>query len=288
MSIFAFKLEWLYQLECLHQLGSVNQAAEHCQLTAPALRHNLRQLENYCGETLLISDKRGLQLNPHGLELLQRSQILLHQLGQLQQQFKQPLTAPVLKIGVSNAYPSETLSEILAELYLHFPGLQIQTQTGTPPEILRLLSSGHIELGLISARYTPDERIKALKGPISTGLFVQSAHQPVPKVYLLPLLWPYSFSTPFRYPDFSAELKIHYIGGLSSLLQLCLAGAGIAFLPRLHVQAALNSGKLIEATGPEMPAFKAQLTLLYPASPPLSPPAEHLFKWWKERFVQKG
>ncbi len=285
MSIFAFKLEWLHQLDCLHQLGSISQAAAHCQLTAPALRHNLRQLENYYGETLLISDNRGLRINPQGLKLLQRSQVLLHQLGQLQQEFKQPLTDPLLKLGVSNAYPSETLSEILAELYLHYPGLQIQTQTGTPPEILRQLSAGQIELGLISARYTPDERIKALNGPISTGLFVQSAHHSVPEVYLLPLLWPYSFSTPFSYPDFPAELKIHYIGGLSSLLQLCQAGAGMAFLPRLHVQTALNSGQLIEVTGPEMPAFKAQLTLLYPASPPLSPAAEHLFKWWEARFT---
>lgn len=287
MSIFALKLEWLAQLQALYETGSVNQAALRCEMTAPALRHNLKLLEAYCGQTLLTATPQGLRLNAKGLDLLARSQALLSRLDALQCQFQQSEHIPRLLLAVSHSHPTQALPDALAQLYASFPGLQIETHFGTTQEVTRQVLRNQAELGLVTSPDLSDKRLSYALGMVSPGLYVKSGKHEVPEVYLLPLLWQYCASESVSYPKLAAA-QVHYIGGVQCLIKLCLAGAGIGFVPRRYVETELENASLIQTEGPELPTqgpYQSRPTLIQRIDQDLSAPAARLYAWWKATYA---
>lgn len=277
MKAFEFKPEWLEYLQTVARTGSIRLAAEALYLTEHSLRYNFKQLEQFMQSKLFEKTAQGLELSPAGQRLLNNSQDFSRSLAKLEQGLQVLAENRMeLKLGISSAYPSELLKPVFIRMRQVFPQLQLQVQIQIPVEIEKRVSLGAYDLGLIT--WAPNNsQLVSLTGPSWPGVFVRRRQGPVAENYFLPPAWRYFSQEPIDYPAQLAQLKVRYIGGTSLILNLCLEGAGIGYLPLSHVRQALKQGQLDLTAGPELD-FSLIETLLVKDFDNLSKPAAYFIE----------
>lgn len=272
MSAFDIKPEWLTYLQAVAEERGIRPAAERLYLTEQALRYNLKALEDLLQVPLLSHADQGLVLTAQGEALLDNGNLFLSRLHQTQQRLQAlSQTRPEFRLAVAYAFPCESLDQILVSMYQRFPGLQIILQLESPREIEKWVFQGIFHLGLITVNVV-HPRLNFLKGPVSPGIYVKHASLPVAPLYLLPKVWRYNTHPNVVYPDEIEAYPVRYLGRIAMIQSLCLLGAGIGYLPRLHVQSLLNQGILVETSGPPL-EYSLHNHLLYRDLDQLSPPA---------------
>jgi DNA-binding transcriptional LysR family regulator len=124
------------------------RAAEHCNVTQPALTRAIKQLEDELGGELIRREGRLSHLTDLGTRMLP----LLTQCYESAQNAK-VLAAKVksgdiatLAVGVSLTLDVSLLLSALAEMQRAFPHLQLQIKRGNGAQIADWLKSGEIEL----------------------------------------------------------------------------------------------------------------------------------------------
>ncbi len=285
MKAFDLKPEWLEYLETIARTRSIRQAAEELYLTEHSLRYNLKLLESFIGEALLEKTAQGLVLNPRGQSLINQSQRFRNRLSQLESQLQ--LTADnrqELKLAFSQAYPSELLMPIFAQLQQTFPQLQLTAERQKPLDVEKGVLLGQYELGLTT--WVPNNlTLPMLSGPKWPGVFVKRTQASVAEYYLLPPAWRYFNQEPIIYPAEVSHFQVRYLGSLDILLKLALAGGGIAYLPLPYVLPAIEAGLLETTLGPNL-SFSLGECLLAKDFYTLSPPAAAFVHQLKARWQQ--
>ncbi|NPD21603.1 LysR family transcriptional regulator [Alterinioella nitratireducens] len=128
------------------ELGSVQAAARHLNISQPALSKSLRELEQHLGSALFERSSRGVTLTQAGQAFLARSrEIELQWDGAL---FDLTATRDGargnLRIGVGPTYEAAFMAQVLARLLREFPNLQISVRTGVGAIMLPALNTGEI------------------------------------------------------------------------------------------------------------------------------------------------
>lgn len=274
MSAFDIKPEWLVYLQTVAREKHMRSAAEKLYLTEQTLRYNLKALEDALQVPLLRSTDQGLGLTSQGQALLDSGQVFLSRLEAVQNRI-QALSEirPELRLAVAYAFPSEALADLLAELYQRFPGLQLTLELGSPRELEKLVAQGMYQLGLLTVDGV-HPRLQYVKGPESPGIYVRHASLPVEPLYLLPQIWRYNTYPSVDYPPEVAAYPVRYLGRIPLIRSLCLLGAGIGYLPRLHVQGLLEAGLLVETGGPPLD-YSLHTHLAFRDAEHLHPPARY-------------
>ncbi|MEQ8489742.1 MAG: LysR family transcriptional regulator [Nitratireductor sp.] len=128
------------------ELGSVQAAARHLNISQPAVSKSLRELELHLGAALFERSSRGVTLTQAGQAFYTRAR-------EIEMQWDSALfdlTATrngargALRIGVGPTYEAAFMAHVLARLSNEFPNLQISVRTGVGAIMLPALNTGEI------------------------------------------------------------------------------------------------------------------------------------------------
>lgn len=252
MKAFELKTEWFTCLDKVLETGSIRLAAQSLYMSEQSLRYNLKALAKFLGRSLFDDSATALTLHPDVSTLFDQGLRFNHSLEQMQGHLLDlACEGHEFRVAISQAYPCLQLNPLLVEIRQLFPRLQIAFNLHHLRELERRIGYGEYDVGLTT--WEPEiPHLAWRKGPTWSGIFVKCAQGRVPERYFIPPAWRFFYQHPFRYPAVLANYPVLFIGDTAQILDLCLEGKGIGFVPRCDVEEALQEGILIQTTGPEL------------------------------------
>lgn len=269
------QLEWLEDFIELARTRSLSRAAENRCVTHPAFGRRIRALEDWVGAPL-IERKQPLSLTPAGLLFLeaasQSMELLLAARAQFQT-FGLNRDEP-LRIATGRTLASMFFPDWYQSLNEQFGNFSVSLVTGGAQEAIGKLASGEVDLQLIfsspltrilidnerfETRVLAQEQLLPVSAPNGEGLPLFSIH-PQSDASSIPWL---GFSPSLslrgvlaqhlaRLPQRLALRMIYQADSYEAILEMARRGNGLAWLPRMVIDGALQSGELVVAGGPDM------------------------------------
>lgn len=270
-------------LAAVAEHGSVTAAAKALGYTQPSISHHLARLEAETGAKLLQRAGRGVRLTAAGSLLADRAAEILGRLDATEAELAAHVGLRQGRVRLA-AFPSALgtlVPRAVAELGAAHPGLDVSLVEAEPPEAVRMLRAGHVDVAVIFAYG------EVADDPRTVELLTEP-------VYLL---------TPETWPDHGGSLRRHagdrWIGGCercrTQLRAMCgaagfdprisfttddyvavqalvAAGLGVATLPRLALDAARNPR--VRATA--IPGTDRHVRAALYGDPPEPPPTAAL------------
>ena len=144
-------------LVAVARCGSVTAAARELNYAQPSVSHHLARLEAETGTKLIQRAGRGIRLTDAGRLLAERGAEVIGRLDAAENELAAytGLRAGRLRLA---AFPS-ALGTIVpaagAMLREHQPGVDLRLTEAEPPEALRMLRAGYVDVALVF-RYSPD------------------------------------------------------------------------------------------------------------------------------------
>ena len=286
---------------------SFSRAADSLGLTQPSLSARIITLERDLGEPLFHRGGRGVRLTDAGRTLLPYVQRSLSTLSNGREALEAARSASLgkLYIGAARAVSAYVLPGILEEFHERHPGIDVAIKTGRSSEILQMVLSDEIQVGLARALYHPDvetthlydERVVLVTHP--EHAFAATGLASIYDVASEPLILYDKESTYFVLIDRvcreagivpRVQMNLDSIEATKRMIQ---RGLGISFLPRHSIHPEIALGTLAEARiregyevtlptaamvrhsgrdGPILEAFLSLLRRRYPWATPTAPP----------------
>ncbi|GAB3672342.1 LysR family transcriptional regulator [Salinisphaera aquimarina] len=257
---------------------SFTRAAEQLGLSRARVSAIVQELENHLGARLLHRTTRQVRLTPDGDALLERSRDLLDDLDELESLFDPGSElAGRLRVDVGHAMARQLLIPRLPDFLAVHPRLSIELSCSDGPAdlvregldcVVRVGELGDSDLiarhlGVMALANCASPTYLARHGHPQTPADLPGSHQVVHYVPHLGTRPP-----PFVYREGGEDHDLELPGVISvnstqAYTQACLAGLGLIQVPRLGVQALLDSGELIEVLADYRPAGMP-VSLLYP------------------------
>ncbi|HWI50732.1 MAG TPA: LysR family transcriptional regulator [Symbiobacteriaceae bacterium] len=130
---------------------SFTRAAEEAGLTRPAVSQIIKQLEQQYGLPLMIRSTRAVALTPAGATLLAHAEKVLAAYSELDAAMAGARAGAhtTLVIGASTLPGESLLPPVLASFRRSHPDVEVQVRVGNTEQILQLLRTGQIAVGLI-------------------------------------------------------------------------------------------------------------------------------------------
>lgn len=138
--------------------GNITRAAAQLFLTQPALSARLQSLEREVGEQLFVRDRRGARLTDLGRAYLPHAQRALQAAedGQRHLEALRRGSEGDLVIGGAPAVSTYVLPAALKRFRSAYPGIRISVRTGHSEEVLALVLSRVVQIGLVRALEHPE------------------------------------------------------------------------------------------------------------------------------------
>lgn len=252
MKAFELKTEWFICLDKVLETGSIRLAAQSLYMTEQSLRYNLKALAKFLGSSLFDPSATALTLNPDLSSLFNQGLRFNESLEQMQACLLDlACEGHEFRVAISQAYPCLQLNPLLVEIQQQFPSIQIAFNLHHLRELERRVGYGEYDVGLTT--WEPEiPHLAWRKGPTWSGIFVKYSQGRVPERYFIPPAWRFFCQHPFRYPAVLANYPVLFIGDTGQILDLCLEGKGIGFVPLCDVEEELQKGTLIQTTGPKL------------------------------------
>ncbi|MEX2431640.1 MAG: LysR family transcriptional regulator, partial [Dehalococcoidia bacterium] len=140
------------------RLHSFSKAAEAIGVTQPSLSARILALEHELGEPLFHRVGRGVRLTDAGrafLPYVQRSIDTLRA-GREAIEASRTATSGKLHIGAARSISANVLPGILEQFRARHPGVDVAIKTGRSSEVLEMVLSEEIQVGLTRALYHPE------------------------------------------------------------------------------------------------------------------------------------
>jgi DNA-binding transcriptional LysR family regulator len=138
--------------------GSVTAAARALNYAQPSVSHHLSRLEAETGALLTQRAGRGVRLTDAGRLLAERAEEILGRLDAAENELAAHVGLRAGRIRLA-AFPS-ALSTIVpvaaARLETENPGMDLTLAEAEPPEALRMLRAGYVDVALIFRHYQDD------------------------------------------------------------------------------------------------------------------------------------
>jgi DNA-binding transcriptional LysR family regulator len=137
------------------------RAAEAVYVTQPALSQQVRRLEAELGLALLRRTNRGVELTPAGEDLLARAETILAEVAGARGAMDEHagVVRGAVRVAATTA-DALRLPEVLAAFHRDHPGVRVALRHASVGEVLALLRSGAVDLGVVSLA---DEAAEGLK-----------------------------------------------------------------------------------------------------------------------------
>lgn len=134
------------------------KAAERLYVTQPLLSKQISELEDEIGYPLFIRNTRSVSLTPAGEVMLSEANKLIRQADSLlfsvQNAAKYGNDYGILHVGYEESFSQHMLAQILNQLRMEYPGIEVNIQRFTSNEIKKALQEGIIDIGFI---FLPDK-----------------------------------------------------------------------------------------------------------------------------------
>jgi LysR family transcriptional regulator, hydrogen peroxide-inducible genes activator len=145
-------LKHLHYLVVLHQEQHFHRAAQHCHVSQSTLSTAIQNLEEQFGTQLLERDHKTFVFTPFGLELVERSKVLLtdaHELVDFAQSAGN-WQAGKLKLGVIPTIAPFLFEGLIDKISMHLPQINLQLQEDTTSNLLVQLNEGALDLLILA------------------------------------------------------------------------------------------------------------------------------------------
>lgn len=140
-------------LTVLYEKRSMTKAAEALYMTQSALTKRIRSMEDEWHLEIVRRSSQGVVFTEEGKYLVQKANIMVDFLKEIEQHFADGTAKELLRIGVPNSFARLHMSELLREYMEHFDRLQIRTISNSSDVILQQLMDGTVDIGIICGDY---------------------------------------------------------------------------------------------------------------------------------------
>lgn len=144
--------------------GSVTKAARSLGLSQPALTERLHALEREVGAELFLRSHRGVRLSDAGRALLPHAERAVGALDEGRRSVERVRRGEVerLALGAAPAVSTYSLPGALRRFQLAHPGAHLTVRTGHSEEILELVLSEEVDVGIVREIRHPEVEVEAL------------------------------------------------------------------------------------------------------------------------------
>lgn len=233
--------------------GSFSNAAEHLQVSQPAVSYAIAKMEEQLGVPLMRLEGRKAQLTEPGKALLERARFLLREAVELEE-FAESLrrgSGPQLRLAVDRNFRTCAILPSLHRFTVNDRIVKVDLFEVDAPEIEELLRSRAVDLAIAQS--------------VPSGLlgdpFIESDDVPVAR----PDHALFRLGRPLTQSDLDRELRIHVgapssgrnsnqralgtgprwrVSNFDTAESVLLDGMGYGWLPRHRIEVLLNAGKL--------------------------------------------
>jgi DNA-binding transcriptional LysR family regulator len=278
-------------LEAVGRHGSVTAAARELNYAQPSVSHHLARLEAETGATLFQRAGRGIRLTDAGRLLAERAAEILGRLDAAENELAAHVGLREGRVRLA-AFPSALgtlVPAAAARLHASHPGIDLMLTEAEPPEALRMLRAGYVDVAVIFRHETESTPGEAEDDAARGTLLMDEP------VYLVTPGPASGAAGPVELTGYAAE---RWIAGCERcrdhLLRQCAqagfvpkiafttddyvavqalvaAGLGVATLPGLALRAARHPGVLAQA----LPGTRRRVFAQVYGAPP-DPPATTL------------
>lgn len=255
--------------------GSISKAAEALFVTQPALTARLQALERSLGSELLVRSRHGSRLSEAGRALLPHAERALSAMraGRHAVDDVQSGGAGRLTIGAAPAVSTYVLPAMLHRFQASHPRVRLVVRSGHSEEILQMVLSEEVEIGLMRPIQHPDVTATLLYEDelvlvVHRGhRFAAAGHVRMGELASEHLIL---FDRTSSYHELTSaivrqagisprgRLEVDNIDAAKRMVEQRL---GIALLPRTSVQADIGSGRLVPVRVIDMAPVRRQIVV---------------------------
>jgi DNA-binding transcriptional LysR family regulator len=151
-------------LVAVARCGSVTAAARTLNYAQPSVSHHLARLEAETGTKLIQRAGRGIRLTDAGRLLAERAAEVIGRLDAAENELASytGLRAGRLRLAAFPSALGTIVPAAAAIMREHQPGVDLRLTEAEPPEALRMLRAGYVDVALVF-RYSPD--VPSVDGP---------------------------------------------------------------------------------------------------------------------------
>ncbi len=259
----SFSLQQIRSFVAVAESEHISKAAASLFLTQGAVTQQIRHFERAVGLPLLERDGRGVRLTDAGRALAIACRAALRAVQVLEEtaESMKTLRAGSLHLGASPTCAAYYLPSRLAEFAQQHTGIKLHVAVESSADLNRQVLAGALDCALIEGEPNPD----LLTVVLAHDELILVAHRDHPlaaldRIALADLIqYRYLGRDPTSAAEQSAREMLGDAYGGSDALNLghpeyvraaAIAGLGYAALPRLAVEADLESGSLKQLPGP--------------------------------------
>lgn len=252
---------------------SFTGAARQLHMTQPSISSRMAALESEVGQPLFTRHGRGVRLTEAGLTLLPYAKRALQAVQEGIQAVEdlKHLRRGRLAIGSAHTISTYALPRILGRFQKRHPGVEVTVRTGNSEDVIEMLMSDEVEVGLIRATFN-HSALEIVPFFHDTVILVAHPDHPLAGIDPVPpdLLAGESFILYEQGSDFRAILDAALaqasleprvsmeLDSVEATKRMVESGLGIAPVHRVAVQEELQAGVLVElkTQGIRMPSRK--------------------------------
>lgn len=262
MNVNRFNLTSLRLYIMIVNAGSLTAGAQMLGISLAAASKRMVELEEHCGNTLLIRTKRGVEMTPAGQGLYYRALDVVAKLEQLANTMEdfQSGTTGQLRLWANTSALAGFLPKLITSYVRENPGVSLELEDALSEESVRALLSGVTELAIIGENTLSqdletiacDKDHLVLITPMDHPLNPDNTDAPISFEHILDhdiVSLPRSTSLTRRIASeaekFKRSLKVSIqVRSFDAMCHLVSAGAGIAVLPKLGALPHLQSRQI--------------------------------------------
>ncbi len=268
------------QIEAFVQVAahrSFSRAAEQLQLTQPSITARIQSLERELSEELFERGGRGVRLTDAGLAFLPYAERILQTLQEARDAVDEVRNVQLgsLRLGSALTISTYVLPKILHTFRERYSGLEVVIRTGRSEQVLSMLLSDEVQVGLVRSLTHPDvETVHLYDDEIvlvayPSHNFAEERRATVEEAASQPIIL---FDRGSSYyglihnffrqagvvPNVSMELD-----SLEATKRMVEEGLGIALLPLVTIQRELEAGELVRVDLVDAAPIKRPISLIY-------------------------
>ena len=252
------------------ELGSLSAAARALGMSRPMVSRYLEQMEQWAGTRLVHRSTRKLTLTSAGEKVLQKTRTLTQLSDEIAGQTERAVPSGTLRVACAHFTAMQLISPLLPDFLARFPQLRLELDINNHPVSLigeridvAIRITDNPEPGAIARRLgvcrsvlCASPRWLQQNGPLHTPDDL-SRHNCLHYSHFASQSW--QFTDP-QGDSVAVAVSGNLSAGISSLLlEAAVAGCGIAMLPELEAQRALNGGALRQV----LPAYQPKALSVY-------------------------
>lgn len=268
------------QVEAFVQVSAHNsfsRAAEVLQLTQPSITARIQSLEREVGEELFERGGRGVRMTDAGLAFLPYAERILRTLVEGRDAIDEVRNVQLgsLQLGSALTVSTYVLPRILHTFRSQYGGVDVSIRTGRSEQVLAMLQSDEIHVGIVRSLTHPDvETVHLYDDEIVLSVnpehpFAASGTATVEDAASEPIVLFDRGSSYFGLihgffrqagvvPNVAMELD-----SLEATKRMVEEGLGVALVPLVTIERELETGMLVKIEIVDAPPLKRPISLIY-------------------------